>query len=129
MNEKCGAPICGMALFGFLLVGCAVSPPDPKKPGDQALTCSQIQAEIEAQDATARREAAKVRSLEPGANAYSWGEWVPVVGSALSLVDVPTDVSGSRAMAHAGSARDDALIRSDYLRSLEAQRCGQAAAP
>jgi hypothetical protein len=128
MNRKFRTPTYGAALLGLLLVGCAISAPDPKKPGDEALTCPQLQAEIDAQDATARREAAKVKSLQPGATAYSWGEYVPFVGSLLSLVDLPTDASGSRAMARAGSARDDALVRSDYLRRLEAQRCSQAAA-
>ena len=126
MNGK----LIGMALAvcGFLLVGCATSAVDPKKPGDEALTCSQIQAEIDAQDATARREAGKARSLEAGASAYQAAEWVPVVGGVLSLVDLPTDASGARAMARAGNARDDALIRSDYLRGLQGQRCAEAAA-
>jgi len=88
----------------------------------------QIQAEIDAQDATARREAGKARSLEAGASAYQAAEWLPVVGGMLSLVDMPTDASGARAMARAGSARDDALIRSDYLRRLQGQRCTQATA-
>jgi hypothetical protein len=101
---------------------------DPKKPGDEALTCSQIQAEIDAQHATARREAAKYRSLEPGASAYSKAEWIAYVGDLMPLVDLPTDASGARAMERAGSARDDALIRSDYLRGLQGQRCAQAAA-
>src|SRR5215472_9066608 len=115
------------AVFGVLLVGCATGAADPKKPGDEALTCPQIQGEIDAQDATARREAGKARSLEAGASAYQAAEWLPVVGGMLSLVDMPTDASGTRAMARAGSARDDALIRSDYLRGLQAQRCTQAA--
>jgi hypothetical protein len=115
------------AVCGVVLVGCATSAVDPKKPGDEALTCSQIQAEIDAQDATARREAGKARSLEAGASAYQAAEWVPVVGGVLSLVDLPTDASGARAMERAGSARDDALIRSDYLRGLQGERCAQAA--
>jgi hypothetical protein len=115
-------------LLGCLLVGCAMSAPDPKKPGDEALTCPQIQAEIEAQDTVARHEAAKFRSLEPGASAYTTAEqWIPYIGSLMWLTDLPTDASGARAMAHAGSARDDALIRSDYLRGLQGQRCGQTA--
>ena len=116
------------AVCGVVLVGCATSAVDPKKPGDEALTCSQIQAEIDAQDATARRDAGKARSLEAGASAYQAAEWLPFVGGVLSLVDLPTDASGARAMARAGSARDDALIRSDYLRGLQGQRCTQAAA-
>jgi hypothetical protein len=117
------------AVCGVVLVGCATSAVDPKKPGDDALTCSQIQAEIDAQDATARREAAKYRSLEPGASAYTTAEeWIPYVGGLMRLVDLPTDASGARAMERAGNARDDALIRSDYLRGLQGQRCAQAAA-
>jgi len=116
------------AMCGGLLVGCATSAVDPKQPGDEALTCSQIQAEIEAQDATARREAGKARSLEAGAATYQAAEWLPLVGGVLSLVDLPTDASGARAMERAGNARDDALIRSDYLRGLQGQRCIQAAA-
>jgi hypothetical protein len=92
-------------LLGCLLVGCAMSAPDPKKPGDEALTCPQIQDEIEAQDTAARREAAKFRSLEPGASAYTTAEqWIPYIGSLMWLADLPTDASGARAMAHAGSA-------------------------
>ena len=56
------------AVCGVLLASCATSAVDPKKPGDEALTCPQIQAEIDAQDATARREAGKARSLEAGAS-------------------------------------------------------------
>jgi len=115
------------AVCGVVLVGCVTSAVDPKKPGDEALTCSQIQAEIDSQDANARREAGKARSLEAGASAYQAAEWVPVVGGVLSLVDLPTDASGARAMERAGSARDDALIRSDYLRGLQGERCAQAA--
>jgi hypothetical protein len=115
------------AACGLLLPGCA-SAPDPKQPGDEALNCQQIRAEIEAQDATARRQAAEVRSLEPGASAYHAAEWLPVVGGLLSLADLPTDASGTRAMDRAGDARDDALIRSDYLRGLQGQRCSEAAA-
>ena len=117
------------AVCGVLLVGCAASALDPKKPGDDALTCPQIQTEIDAQDATARREAAKYRSLEPGASAYSTAEeWIPYIGGLMRLVDLPTDASGVRAMERAGSARDDALIRSDYLHGLLGQRCTLAAA-
>ena len=46
----------------------------------------------------------------------------------MRLVDLPTDASGARAMERAGSARDNALIRSDYLRGLLGQRCTLAAA-
>ena len=117
------------AVCGVLLVGCAASALDSKKPGDDALTCPQIQTEIDAQDATARREAAKYRSLEPGASAYSTAEeWIPYIGGLMRLVDSPTDASGVRAMERAGSARDNALIRSDYLRGLLGQRCTLAAA-
>jgi hypothetical protein len=117
------------AMCGAVLVGRATSAVDPKKPGDEALSCSQIQAEIDAQDATARREAAKYRSLEPGASAYTTAEeWIPYVGGLMRLVDLPTDATGARAMERACSARDDALIRGDYLRGLQGQRCTQAAA-
>jgi hypothetical protein len=126
MNGKLTGVVCAMC--GVLFVGCATSAVDPKKPGDEALTCSQIQAEIEAQDATARREAGKARSLEAGAATYQAAEWLPLVGGVLSLVDLPTDASGTRAMERAGNARDDALIRSDYLRGLQGQRCVQASA-
>lgn len=96
------------AVCGVILVGCATSAVDPKKIGDEALTCPQIQAEIDAEDATARREAGKARSLEAGASAYQAAEWVPFVGGVLSLVDLPTDASGARAMERAGGAADGA---------------------
>ena len=68
------------AVCGVLLVGCATGAVDPKKPGDEALTCPQIQAEIDAQDTTARRAAVKFRSLEPGASAYTTAEeWIPIL--------------------------------------------------
>jgi hypothetical protein len=97
------------ALCGVVLVGVCHECGGAQKPGDEALTCSQIQAEIDAQDATARREAGRARSLETGASAYQAAEWLPVVGGVLSLVDLPTDASGARAMARAGNARDNAL--------------------
>jgi hypothetical protein len=125
MNGNLIAP--AYAVCGVLLVGC-VSAPDPRKPGDEALNCTQIQAEIDAQDAVARREAGKAKSLEPGASAYHPAEWLPLVGVVLPLVDLPTGASGGRAMDRAGTARDDALIRSDYLRELRNLHCGEAAA-
>ena len=127
MNGKLIGAAC--TLCGVLLLGCATSAVDPKKPGDEALTCSQIQAEIDAQDATARREAAKYRSLQPGASAYTTAEeWIPYIGGLMRVVDLPTDASGARAMERAGNARDDALIRSEYLHGLQGQRCAQSAA-
>ncbi len=109
-----------MCLPNLLLAGCAV---DPSRPGDAAMTCDQITAEIAQQDAAAQLAERRASELRPSYYAYQAAEMVPIVGGFLGLADQMSDASHSRELDHLNEDARDANHRRDYLETIQPAHC------
>ena len=107
----------------LLLAGCAV---DPSRPGDAAMTCDQITAEIAQQDAAAQLAERRASELRPGYYPYSAAEIVPIVGGFLGLADQISDASHSRELDHLNEDARDAKHRRNYLKTIQPAQCTAA---
>jgi len=116
---RCGLVTCLSSLS--LLVGCAAV--DPSRPGDAAMSCNQIIAEIGQQDQAAQLAERRASELRPGYYAYTAATLVPVVGSLFSMVDQFSDASHSRELERWNEDARDAQHRRDYLKSIQAAHC------
>jgi hypothetical protein len=115
-----------VCLSSLLLAGCAVN---PSRPGDAAMTCDQITAEIAQQDAAAQLADRRASELRPDYYAYAAAEMIPIVGGFLGLADQMSDASHSRELDHLNEDVRDAKHRRDYLKTIRPAHCAVASTP
>ena len=119
----CGRSV--VLLSGILLAGCAV---DPSRPGDAAMSCDQIAAEIAKQDEVAQISERRASELRPGYYAFQAAEMVPFVGTGFGLADQIGDASHSRELDYLNEDARDARHRRDYLKQIQPAHCPLPAA-
>jgi hypothetical protein len=103
-----------------LLVGCAV---DPSRPGDAAMSCDQINAEIGQQDATAQLAERRASELRPGYYTYQAVFMIPLIGGVFGMADQISDASHSRELDHLNEDARDAQHRRDHLKGIQPAHC------
>ncbi len=101
---------------------------DPSQPGDAAMTCEQITAEIAKQDEVAQVSQRRASELRPGYYAYQAAEMIPIIGMGFGLADQMGDASHSRELDHLNEDARDARHRRDYLKQIQLARCQPAPA-
>jgi hypothetical protein len=116
---RCGLVTCLSSLS--LFAGCAAV--DPSRPGDAAMSCNQIIAEIGQQDEAAQLAERRASELRPSYYAYSAATLIPLVGNVFGMVDQFSDASHSRELDHLNEDARDAQHRRDYLKSIQAAHC------
>jgi len=113
--------VCSWSLT--LLTACAVVV-NPSKPGDAAMSCDQVTAEIAQQDAAAQVAERRASELRPGYYRYHAAEMIPLVGAVLGIADQMGDASHSRELDHLNEDARDAQHRRDYLKGIQSVHCG-----
>jgi len=117
-SPMCGLVICVSTLA--LLMGCAV---DSSRPGDAAISCDQMIAEIGQQDAAAQAAERHASEVRPGVYAYKALTYVPFIGGIADMVDQMSNVSHSRELDRFTDEARDAQHRRDYLKGIQPARC------
>jgi hypothetical protein len=111
--------------WGLTLLAACAAVVDPSKPGDAAMSCDQVTAEIAQQDAAAQLAERRASELRPGYYRYQAAEMIPIVGTVFGLADQMGDASHSRELDHLNEDARDAQHRRDYLKGIQSVHCGR----
>jgi hypothetical protein len=87
------------------------------------MSCDQIIAEINQQEATAQLAERRASELRPGYYAYQAASMIPFLGGVFAMADQVTDASHSRELDHLKEEARDAQHRRDYLKGTLSTGC------